>query len=118
MEVDARDDAASDGQPFTADGITDDAYLRFEHRDLAELEDGKFFEIGEILHGEQRKIAVMGDEFRILAELPPDAPLPDFYSGFEFLPNDGPTWQVSGLQRNVICPATAATRQSRARVYQ
>jgi len=51
---------------------------------------------------------VVGDEFRILAELPPDAPHPDYYSQFEFEASDGPTWQVSGLQRTLACPPAAA----------
>jgi hypothetical protein len=50
---------------------------------------------------------VLGDEFRILAELPSDAPHPDFYSSFEFLASDGPTWRVSGVERTVVCPTTA-----------
>jgi hypothetical protein len=52
---------------------------------------------------------VMGDEFRILAELPAGAPLPDFYSGFEFVASDGPTWQVTGLQQTLACPPAPAT---------
>jgi hypothetical protein len=52
---------------------------------------------------------VIGDEFRILAELPPGSPLPDFYSGFEFVASDGVTWQVSGLQQTLACPSAAVT---------
>jgi len=46
---------------------------------------------------------VIGDEVRVVAELPPGAPHPDFYSAFEFITNDGPTWQVSDLQRTLAC---------------
>src|SRR5207248_8419995 len=52
---------------------------------------------------------VMGDEFRILAEMSPDAPHPDFYSGFEFVASDGPMWQVSGVRRTLPCPPVGVT---------
>jgi hypothetical protein len=41
---------------------------------------------------------VVADEFRVLAELPPSAPHPDFYSALEFISNDGPTWRVFDLE--------------------
>jgi hypothetical protein len=51
---------------------------------------------------------VMGDEFRILAEMPPGVPPPDFYyTGFEFFASDGPTWVVTNPQRTLACPPTA-----------
>ena len=46
---------------------------------------------------------VAADEFRIIAELPPGAPHPDFYSALEFITDDGPTWRVSELARTLIC---------------
>src|SRR6185369_13544525 len=52
---------------------------------------------------------VDADEFRILAELPPGAPHPDFYSAFEFISNDGPTWRVSNLTRTLICTPSPIT---------
>ena len=48
--------------------------------------------------------AVLGDEFRVLAELPDNAPRPDYYSGFEFIASDGADWGISGWQRNLACP--------------
>lgn len=52
---------------------------------------------------------VLGDEFRILAELPPGAPHPDYYSGFEFLASEDGDWGVSELTRTTICvPAPVA----------
>jgi hypothetical protein len=60
--------------------------------------------------GEQ---VVVGDEFRVLAEMPEDALRPDFYSAFEFVASDGPTWQVSGLQRTLACaPGPVAIRRT------
>jgi hypothetical protein len=44
-----------------------------------------------------------GDEIRILASLPPGAPLPDYYGGFEFIATDGANWGVSDLQRTTVC---------------
>jgi hypothetical protein len=49
-------------------------------------------------------VSVMGDEFRIVAELADDAPRPDYYSGFEFIATDGADWGVSDLQRHPACP--------------
>jgi len=50
-----------------------------------------------------------GDEFRIVAELPPGAPLPDYYSGFDFFASDGGDWGISQLSRTTIClPAPVA----------
>ncbi len=46
---------------------------------------------------------VTGDEFRILAELNPAAPQPDFYSGFEFIGSEGADWGVTELVRTTIC---------------
>jgi hypothetical protein len=46
---------------------------------------------------------VMGDEFRILAELPDSAPHPDYYSSFEFLASDGMDFALTGLQRTLAC---------------
>jgi hypothetical protein len=40
---------------------------------------------------------VTGDEFRVLAELAPGAPTPDFYEAFEFLPSEGGDWGVTEL---------------------
>ena len=48
-------------------------------------------------------VTVVGDEFRIVAELADDAPRPDYYSGFEFVATEGADWGVSDLQRNLIC---------------
>jgi len=50
-------------------------------------------------------VDVMGDEFRILAELPPGAPHPDFYSGFEFIASEDGDWGVSELTRTTACVA-------------
>ncbi len=63
---------------------------------------------GGLAPGAKDAQIVMGDEFRILAELAPGAPHPDYYTGFEFIASDGPTWQVSGLQRVLACPAPTA----------
>jgi hypothetical protein len=46
------------------------------------------------------------DEFRVLAEPPPGAPNPDFYSAFEIIPSDGPTWRASLLDRTLACVST------------
>jgi hypothetical protein len=43
---------------------------------------------------------VLGDECRVLAETPPGAPHPDYYSAFEIFASDGADWGVSGLQTN------------------
>jgi hypothetical protein len=52
---------------------------------------------------------VTGDEFRILAELPPGAPHPDYYSGFDFIATEGADWGISQLTRTTICiPAPIA----------
>ena len=48
-------------------------------------------------------VNVMGDECRILAELPISAPHPDYYSGFEFLASEDGDWGVSQLTRTTIC---------------
>lgn len=51
---------------------------------------------------------VMGDEFRVLAELAPAAPHPDYYSGFELLGSAGATWAVTQLQTtSALSPPTA-----------
>ena len=53
--------------------------------------------------------SVDGDEFRILAELPPGAPHPDYYSGFDFIASEDGDWGVSQLTRTTICvPAPVA----------
>lgn len=49
---------------------------------------------------------VLGDEFRILAELPPGAPHPDFYRSFEFFPSEDGDWGVSELQTIPLCAPT------------
>lgn len=41
---------------------------------------------------------VVGDEFRVLAELAPDAPHPDFYSGFEIIASAGSSWAATELE--------------------
>jgi len=52
---------------------------------------------------------VDGDEFRIVAELPPGVPPPDYYSGFDFIASEGGDWGVSELSRTTICvPAPLA----------
>ena len=52
---------------------------------------------------------VDGDEFRIIAELPPGTPPPDYYSGFDFIASEGGDWGVSELSRATICvPAPIA----------
>ena len=48
---------------------------------------------------------VTGDEFRILAELSPAAPHPDFYSGFEFIASADTDWGVTNLTTTSICVA-------------
>jgi hypothetical protein len=50
-------------------------------------------------------VIVTGDEFRVLAELPPGAPHPDYYSAFQFLPSDGGDWAVEELTTTSICVA-------------
>lgn len=50
---------------------------------------------------------VFGDEFRVLAELPADAPHPAYYSSFEFVSSDGANWVVSDLHRTLACPPTS-----------
>jgi hypothetical protein len=47
---------------------------------------------------------VMGDEFRILAELPAGAPHPTYYSSFEFITSAGGNWGVTELQDQPACP--------------
>ncbi len=57
--------------------------------------------------------AVLGDEVRILAELPTTAPLPDYYGGFDFLASPDGDWGVTNLQRATICvPAPVAIGKS------
>ena len=51
----------------------------------------------------QPPLSVEGDEFRILAELPPGAPPPNYYSGFEFVTTEDGDWGVSELARTTIC---------------
>ena len=51
----------------------------------------------------QPPLSVEGDEFRILAELPPGAPPPDYYSGFEFVTTEDGDWGISELARTTIC---------------
>ena len=46
---------------------------------------------------------VIGDECRVLAETPPGAPHPDYYSGFEFIATDGADWGVSELLTTPAC---------------
>jgi len=53
----------------------------------------------------QPPLIVAGDEFRILAEMPPGAPHPDYYSGFEFVASEDGDWGVTELQRTTICVA-------------
>jgi hypothetical protein len=48
-------------------------------------------------------VVVNGDEFRILAELPPGAAHPDYYSAFQFLPSEGGDWAVEALTTTSIC---------------
>ena len=43
----------------------------------------------------------------MLAELPPDAPHPDYYSGFEFVASEGADWGITGLERTLVCPPDA-----------
>jgi hypothetical protein len=51
---------------------------------------------------------VIGDEFRILAEVPPGVPPPDYYyTGLDLFASDGPTWVVTNPQRILACPPTA-----------
>lgn len=49
---------------------------------------------------------VDGDEFRILAELPPGAPHPDYYSAFNFFASEDGDWGVTELTRTTICVPT------------
>lgn len=49
-------------------------------------------------------VTVMGDEFRVLAELPPGAPHPDYYEAMEFITTAGADWGVYDLQRTPACP--------------
>jgi len=52
---------------------------------------------------------VDGDEFRIVAELPPGAPHPDYYSGFDFIATEDGDWGVTELTRTTSCvPAPVA----------
>jgi hypothetical protein len=57
---------------------------------------------------------VPGDEFRILAELPPGAVHPDYYSAFEFISSAGSDWGITALTRVTACVAqpVAITRTS------
>ena len=64
---------------------------------IVRLPGGSSFGFGEVDE------FIGADEFRVLAELPPGAPHPDFYSGFEFIASEGPTWRVSNVERNLIC---------------
>jgi hypothetical protein len=48
---------------------------------------------------------VTGDEFRVLAELAPGAPTPDFHEAFEFLPSEGGDWGVTEMDIVPICVA-------------
>jgi len=50
---------------------------------------------------------VFGDEFRVLAEMDPATPHPDFYSAFEFEASEGADWGVTELQRTLACPSGA-----------
>jgi hypothetical protein len=54
-------------------------------------------------------VMVMGDEFRVLAELAPGAPHPDYYSGMEFIVTSGANWGVHSLDTtSALSPPTAA----------
>lgn len=46
---------------------------------------------------------VFGDEFRVIAEPPPEAVPPDFYSAFEFIVSEDADWGVSDLERTPAC---------------
>lgn len=50
---------------------------------------------------------VFGNEFRVLAELPPGAPHPDYYSSFEFIASEGGDWGITNLQRTLTCTSAA-----------
>ena len=53
--------------------------------------------------GQPDLVVVIGDEFRILAELPPGAPHPYYYSGFEFITSAEADWGISQLTRVSAC---------------
>jgi len=52
---------------------------------------------------------VIGDEFRVLAEMPPGTPHPDYYSGFEFIATEGADWGISDLQSTPACAPASLT---------
>jgi hypothetical protein len=49
----------------------------------------------------------VADEFRILAEMPDDAPRPEYYSAFEILTSEGLETLAYDLQRAPACAPTA-----------
>ena len=62
LEINARNDSPRDGKAFAADGIADDADLRFElGNGGADFENGQFGERREVLDREDREIAIVGD---------------------------------------------------------
>lgn len=54
----------------------------------------------------------IGDECRVLAEPPPGAPHPDYYSSFEFIATEGADWGVSELVTTPACAPAPLTLTS------
>jgi hypothetical protein len=52
---------------------------------------------------------IIGDEFRIVAELADDASRPDYYDGFDFVASEGADWGISDLQVIPACAPEALT---------